>query len=214
MAGGMLSLEGLPVGRQTPLYKWLKNLPVEKQSLHNIRLRFQAENIWCIFSNIFPQRINEYNKDIELEDWQFIDDINTKVTVHHTNTVTVAIACSYKPLATNVGGLMNCIEVLVRTEERIAGILSNQCSDIKSVSIPSFRKWIGVMWHFGIDGIDAYDKEAFRVTFEEGISDIYTIYTKRMKDGRLKPRIDHQEYSKNPFVDMFLQKLYPEGYLK
>jgi hypothetical protein len=71
------------------------------------------------------------------------------------------------------------------------------------------------MWHFGIDGIDTYDGEAFRVTFEEGISDIYTIYTKRMKDGRQRHRIERQEYSdnNNPFVDIFLQKLYPGGYL-
>lgn len=211
--GGIL-LSGVAVGRQTPLYKWLKNLPVEKQSLHNIRLRFEAENIWHLLYDIYPERINKTSKDIELEPWQFNNDIDVTVTIHHTDTVTVAIACSYKPLATDVNGLVDCIEILVRTEERITGILSKECKENDEiVAVPSFRKWIGVMWHFGVDGIDTYDKEAFRVTFGEGISDIYTIYTKRMKDGHLKPRIERQEYSKNPFVNIFLQKLYPEGYL-
>ena len=210
-AGGILSSGEATVGRQTPLYKWLKNLPVEEQSLHNVRLRFEAENIWHICSGIYPQYINEISKDIELEPWKFNNDIDITITIHHTDTVTVAIACSYKPLATDVNGLVDCIEILVRTEERIAGILSKECKEnCENVSVPSFRKWIGVMWHFGVDGIDIYDKEAFRVSIEEGLSDIYTIYTKRMKDGRLKPRIERQEYSKNPFVNIFLQKLYPE----
>ena len=215
---GALFSSGVTVGRQTPLYKWLKNLPVEKQSLHNIRLRFEAECIWQAMSKIYPSRINKTNKDIELESWVFYNDIDILVTVHHTDTVTVAIACSYKPIATDVSGLVDCIEALVRTEDRITSILSNanNFNDEKklNVTIPSFRKWIGVMWHFGVDGIDTYDKEALRVTFEEGISDIYTIYTKKMKDGILKPRIDRQEYSNNPFINIFLEKLYPAGVLK
>ena len=212
--GGILSSGEAPIGRQTPLYKWLKNLPVEEQSLHNVRLRFEAENIWHNFSGIYPQHINETSKDIELEPWLFNNDIDITITIHHTDTVTIAMACSYKPLATDENGLVDCIEILVRIEERITGILSKECKEnYLNVSVPSFRKWIGVMWHFGVDGIDTYDKEAFRVTIGEGISDIYTIYTKRMKDGRLKPRVERQEYSNNPFVNIFLQKLYPEGYL-
>jgi hypothetical protein len=27
--------------KQTPIYKWLKNRPMEKQALHNIRLTFK-----------------------------------------------------------------------------------------------------------------------------------------------------------------------------
>ncbi|HET7389499.1 MAG TPA: hypothetical protein VFJ51_01655, partial [Nitrososphaeraceae archaeon] len=34
-----------------PIYNWLKNQPMDKQSLHNIRLRFASNGIWNIFQN-------------------------------------------------------------------------------------------------------------------------------------------------------------------
>ena len=40
------------------------------------------------------------------------------------------------------------------------------------------------MWHFGVDTIDEYVKKEFEVTFEEGMFDLYRIYSKRMKDGK------------------------------
>jgi L-ribulose-5-phosphate 3-epimerase UlaE len=64
--------------------------------LHNIRLRFEAEGIWNVFSNIYPDYINQSNKDIKLESWLFNDDIDIIVTIHYIDTVTVALACSYQ----------------------------------------------------------------------------------------------------------------------
>jgi hypothetical protein len=150
-----------------------------------------------------------------LQKWAFCNDIDVTATVHHTDTVSIAIACSYRPIAVNINGLMDCNESLVRAEERLTSLLSG-CSnnkDTPSVVIPSYRKWIGTMWHFGVDGIDVFKGPAFCVTFEEGISDIFTIYIKRMKDGRSRPRLDRQEYSDNPFINIFMEKLYPEGRL-
>jgi len=212
--GGLFSSS--KVGRQTPLYTWLKNLPVERQSLHNIRLRFESQGIWEVFSVAYPDLINSTNQDISLKPWVFHSDIESVVTVHHTDTVSIALACSCQPIATNINGLLDCIEVLVRIEERLAMIANDICKKTESsivVSIPSFRRWIGVLWHFAVDGVYSYKGEAFCINFEEGVSDIYTIYTKRMKNGSLKPRIERQEYSNNPFVDIFMQKLYPGGHL-
>jgi hypothetical protein len=39
--------------RQTPINRWLKNRPTEKQSLHDIRLTFESNGIWNIFSKIY-----------------------------------------------------------------------------------------------------------------------------------------------------------------
>ena len=44
------------------------------------------------------------------------------------------------------------------------------------------------MWHFGVDTIQEYTRKEFEVTFGEGISDLYRVYTKRMKDDRIKVR--------------------------
>ena len=40
------------------------------------------------------------------------------------------------------------------------------------------------MWHFGVDTIQEYTGKEFEVTFGDGISDLFRVYTKRMKDGR------------------------------
>lgn len=39
--------------RQTPIYRWLKTRHTEKQSLHNIRLTFESNGIWNVFSKIY-----------------------------------------------------------------------------------------------------------------------------------------------------------------
>jgi hypothetical protein len=81
------------------------------------------------------------------------------------------------------------------------------------ISVPRFTTWIVKMWHFGIDSLDEYDKEEFHVTFEEGISDLFRIYTKRMKNKRVVVRAERQEYPNQPFVDALVKKLYPNGRL-
>jgi hypothetical protein len=216
-AGALFTQSGgiTRLGRQTPLYKWLKNLPVEDQSLHNIRCRFEASGIWSAFSDKYPNLVNSSSQDIQLKKSVFCNDIEVTPTIHHTDTVSIAVACSYRPIAVNINGIMDCIESLVRTEERMTSMLlvCTENNDTPSITIPSYRKWIGTMWHFGVDGIDTCKGPAFCVTFEEGISDIYTIYIKRMRDGRRRPRLDRQEYSDNPFVNIFMEKLYPGGRL-
>ena len=49
-----------------PIYNWLKRQPMEKQSLHNIRLRFEsADGLWDIYSKM-TFVVNPDNKDIIL----------------------------------------------------------------------------------------------------------------------------------------------------
>ena len=69
------------------------------------------------------------------------------------------------------------------------------------------------MWHFGIDEIDEYSKEEFHVSIEEGLGDVFRIYTKRMKDGKLKRRAERQEYPDSTVAQAIFDKLYPNGKL-
>jgi hypothetical protein len=58
--------------------------------------------------------------------------------------------------------------------------------------MPRYNKGIVEMWHFGVDALDEYAKKEFHVTFEEGISYRYRVYTKRMKDGKGIVRVERQ----------------------
>jgi hypothetical protein len=147
--------------KQTPVYKWIKNRPFEKQALHNIRLVFESTGIWNIFSIVYPDKIGDVNKDIELQTLIFFDHITVIITIHHNNTVSIAVSCSDKPVATDVKGIIHLFEVLTRTEVHITDIIDNYYYSTKSigplVTIPHYGSWVVKMWHFGVDSIDEYD---------------------------------------------------------
>ena len=67
------------------------------------------------------------------------------------------------------------------------------------------------MWYFGFDLLDRYEGEKFHVTFEEGIADLWRIYTKRMKDAKIKIRAERQEYPNKPIIHGIMEKVYQEG---
>jgi hypothetical protein len=69
------------------------------------------------------------------------------------------------------------------------------------------------MWHFGVDTIQEYTRKEFEVTFDDGISDLYRVYTKRMKDGRNRVRSERQQYPDQEYADAIVRKLFPDGYL-
>ena len=70
------------------------------------------------------------------------------------------------------------------------------------------------MWHFGVDTIDEYTDKEFEVTFEEGMSDLYRIYTKRTKNSKNKiVRVEHQEYPNQEVAEVFVKKMFPGGRL-
>jgi hypothetical protein len=101
------------------LYSEIQGLPLDKNSLHDIHLRFEVPDIWTILSasvNVDNSqlqqqqrqqqllRLDPVSKDVSLPPWQ-IKGLNIKVTVHRTNTVSIVVGCSYAPVATDVGGL-------------------------------------------------------------------------------------------------------------
>jgi hypothetical protein len=70
------------------------------------------------------------------------------------------------------------------------------------------------MWHFGVDTLDEYDSQEFNVTIQEGLSDLFRIYTKRIRgDNTVRQRLERQEYPNSPIAQAILEKLYPGGVL-
>src|SRR5918912_805325 len=155
--------------KDTPIYRWLKNKPVEKQALHDIRLSFKAAGIWNVFSKVYTDKVNPDNKGIQLSTLTYCDYIDVIVTIHPTDTVSVAISCSFRPIAIDVKDLFQLVEALTRTETYLTNAM-NQSRDnsIAGSRIPAYRIWTTKMWHFGVDTIDEYTGKEFEVTFEEG----------------------------------------------
>jgi hypothetical protein len=220
------------VHRQTPIYESLTDRPFESQSLHDIRLRFKAEGIWDTLHSVHTHDVikdlNDVSKDIFLKPWKFYndEDVEIKVTIHHSDTVSIAVACSYRPIAIHAEDLLFLFEILGRAEERLSNIVreiydkkqrkaEQCCGGVGSarVIIPRITEWIVVMWHFGIDCADEYSGEKFNVTLGEGISDLSRIYTKRMKDGSIRRREELQEYPNKPPIEAVMDKLLEQEFL-
>jgi len=208
---------GLPIKEgaraQTPLYINLKQKSQEKQSLHDIRLTFDAPEIWKYYSQKFNNLINPSNKDIRLDPWQFMDEIDVSVTVHHTDKVSVSISCSSRPIVIDVPDLFYLVEILTRTELRIKEYWNEKISPELSLNIPRFSKWVVKMWHFGVDSIDRYEGQDFHITVEKGMSELYRTYTKRLNDGQVHVRKELQEIPDKPILQAILDKVYSGGKL-
>ena len=154
-----------------PIYNWIKRQPMEKQSLHNIRLRFESAGLWDIYSKMNTSVVNPDNKDIILPTSVYFDYLEVVVTIHHSNTVSVAISCSFKPIAVDIPDILPLCEALTRTEINLASTVERH-NDLHSlIIIPRYTTWIVTMWHFGVDTIQEYTGKEFEVTFGDGISE-------------------------------------------
>ena len=53
------------------------------------------------------------------------NDILIRVTVHKTDTVSIIVACTLRPIPITYDGISKFTEMLTRTEERISNMIKN-----------------------------------------------------------------------------------------
>jgi hypothetical protein len=135
-----------------PVYRIVQNLPFGQRALHDIRLRFNVKGTYDIFSSQYMKSPN--SDDISFPRWT-VNDLEIITTVHSTDTVSIAVACSYCPVAVDVDGVVRLSNALATTKERISNMGNN------TLSIPDHMSWIVTMWHFGADSRITYTREKF-----------------------------------------------------
>ena len=87
-----------------------------------------------------------------------IDGLKITANIHHTDTVTVTVACSKNPVSTaidDVNGIIRLAAALARTQERIQRI-ADECGQslpggYENILIPDSGTWMVTMWHLGVD---------------------------------------------------------------
>jgi hypothetical protein len=184
---------------------FIDNLPANKHALHDIRFRFKVDNIWTVILTNHPElRPNEVSKDISLEPI-VTHGLTIKTTIHHTDTVSVIVACSLNPVAADMKGLVRLSNALTRVEERLLRYI--ECAPLSlSSSIPDHDSWIVTMWHFGYDSYNEYTDKEFEIAWEEGENALFRIYTKDL-NGRTRIRRERQEYPDKRFNEAIDEKL-------
>ena len=192
-----------------PLYKILQNLPLDRQSIHDIRLKFRVPNIWKMFSfnAIFP--INKRSKDIIIPAWSKNNAI-VGIMIHKTDLVSVIIGCSSQPIPLDINGIIRFFTLLVRVEEKIQAYLDNSIPTFPDKllnSIPEFKSWIVTMWHFGRDALTEYAGERFSYTIEDAQHILTRMYVKDF-NCKKRIRIEIPEYPKKPLEEAIREKIY------
>jgi len=177
---------------------FIDNLPSERHSVHDIRLRFSAEGIWSAIRRIHPELIpNEVSKDISLLPVR-MHNLEAKTFVHHSDTVSIIVACSMKPVVVDNEGLIRLSNILTSVEERLSALVTgcaHAVSDLREIHISNHNSWIVTMWHFGTDSLSEYAGQKFEMTWEDGEHALLRIYSKDMKDGNgMRIRKERQEY--------------------
>ena len=212
------------------LYELIMSLPLDHKSIHDLRLNFKAKGIWSMLHNHYNNNnstlellMNQYNKDIQFSTWK-LNDVLIRVTVHKTDTVSIIIACSLRPIPIDYGGISKFTEMLTRTEERITNMIKNieeKSNDDKnnespnfeniitaaSINIPHYNTWIVTMWHFGADSRLQCTAEKFSITFKDGRDVLLRVYTKQREHKDTRIRIERQEYPRKSIINAINEKL-------
>jgi hypothetical protein len=187
---------------------FIDNLPSDKHALHDIRFRFKVYNIWTGISTNHPElKPNQVSKDISL-DPLLTHDLTIKTTIHHTDTVSVMVACSLNPVAADIKGLVRLSNALTRVEERLLRYIdgASPSLSLSSSLIPDHESWIVTMWHFGRDSSIEYTDEKYEVAWKDGQNALIRIYTKDL-NGVTRIRRERQEYPNKRFDEAIDEKL-------
>jgi len=193
-------------------YNFIKDLPLQRNALHDIRLWFKLSGIWSILSTNSTFNINPKSKDIRLSGIKE-NDIYLGITVHRTDSVSVIAGCSYTPIAVDVNGIIRLSTALAIVRERLGQWIKASAMLVGSkvyqnLEIPPYNKWIVKMWHFGADASIEYAGEKFEVTYASTQEALIRVYSKKMKDRKIRIRLEGQEYPNTCLADAIENKLY------
>jgi hypothetical protein len=182
----------------------IRDIPPDKNALHDIHYRFKVPDIWTILSLSKKYHPNDVSRDITL-DILNISQLRITTTVHRTDTVSVIVACSNTPIAADIYGIIRLSNALTRVEERLSRIV-DECrrlipSGYESLPIPNNESWIVTMWHLGYDGLLEYSGPKFCVTWRDGENALARVYSKKMKTNRIL-RSEEQQYPQKRWKDV------------
>ena len=216
IVGKPIPSDHMGVSYTNPFYRFLQDLILDKNSIHDIHLKFACKDIWSLFSSHAIFKLNSFSKDIRIGRWKFDNDISVIVTIHRTNTVSVIIGCSYHPFPLDIPGIIDLSNILTRIEEKISRVVNDAVNAIvfndarvrQQIVIPSYKDWIVTMWHFGSDSLVEYSGEKFSMKWKTAEKIMVQAYTKVFKNNKCRIRLERQEIPNKRFFEVIEEKLY------
>jgi hypothetical protein len=196
---------GITISHNDPTYNMIKNLPMDKQCIHDIHLKFKASEIYRIFSDNTPYPKTKRNLAIAIPPWNNNHAI-VRITINKNDTVTVIIGCSIEPIPLDYNGIIRIFTILARAEGFLNGMTSMVNNYKLDQPIPQYGRWIITRWDFGRDSLQTYNGKNYEITVEKAGHAFMRIYTKDY--GRLrKIRLESVECPPMSVTDAIQEKL-------
>jgi len=200
-----------------PVYKAIQRLPPDRKALHNIRLRFHVQDSWTILESSSKYKPNAVSKDIQLPVLN-TDNLNIKIIIHRTNTISVIVGCSNAPVVVNIEDIIRLCTALTRVEERLSRIVDDCGNSLpggyESIPIPNYKTWSVRMWHFGADSkiTNEFAQEKFCETWQVAEKVLARVYNNKnlRHNGNGNRRVKRQEIQEHPnksFADAIKDKV-------
>ena len=163
--------EGRLPSKKRSFLKCLREIPMDKPAIHDIRLNFTFKHFQSILysnsSSMIKSKDSDSNHDIVLQPIE-VDNLMVKTTVHNTSTVSVIVVCIVNPLPIDMFGLLKLTSNLARVEDRLQIIIDEYNTSsvqsgrqkylflIRNSNMPNHMSWTVKMWHFGRDALTRY----------------------------------------------------------
>lgn len=125
---------------------------------------------------------NPSNQVILIKQFPHSDDNITLKASVYPQSVQLDVACTYKPLAYDVESWLYFLEILKE--------VSMFLTSITHVVLPPVKDWIITHYHLNKDGSTEINGKSFHFTISDTTSGLIRFYSKKMKDGRVIPRIE------------------------
>jgi ribosomal protein L19E len=164
-------------------------------------------------------RMNKKSKDIVISTNK-INNLLIGMTVHKTDTISVTVACSLNPVAMNTKELFNLASALTRAEEKLRLLIedvsisrqdvsntSKGQANFQTIIVPSYETWVVTMWHLGRDSQTEYSGDKFSFNTMDALDVLARVYTKEMDDGKIRIRLEKQEYPNKTFAEAIYERL-------
>lgn len=162
------------------LIQILKSVQVQPAMIHDVKMKIDVS----IHTPLVKAgcSVNPNNHCILIKDIPITDNnIVFKASVY-PHTVQLDVACTYKPIIYDVDSLLYFIEMLKEA--------SMYLTRLTSITLPSVKDWIVTHYHLNKDGSHELNGESFHYAISDVTSGLIRLYSKRMNDGRVIPRIE------------------------
>jgi hypothetical protein len=136
-----------------------------------------------------------------------INHLNIRVTVHHSDTVSVVIGCSFSPVAVDTSGVIRLFNALTLIHDQLQRLVNDNVDSSPLIIIPNHMTWTVTMWHFGADSSILYKGKSFHASWKVAENALIAFYSKVWKDGKYRIRGERQEYPGKPLNEAFDEKL-------